>query len=394
LRANTRSQAQQADSALMTGLVTSSTKGLEAQTQSPAHLRAAAAAAMFASPAKVIVPSPRHMSPAALSPRSLPPPPSAPSQPPSVEQSAFDPAATFPASSVSDHSPASASVSKDSELPEVTPLTLADLHASSGAEACGQSSPHSAASSYRSTSSAKEKAAARADKARMYKLQREQEEEALRLAGAGGSKKSDGASAPPEASVQRPASGTKAAGAAAENQYALPEDRRSLAVLDVLQRQKMAEMTMAAFTGSNAEFYEQPVVDAVCEIHFKSDDVYDDSFEIGGSATKDYKYHPQVLMIMSYKEFVEERRDMRRYVWPDVTALVNDFGYAFRPVDPWIGCSSDAAAFSSDCMNNALEGTVSAQFWIFLFGSTYGYVPPLAVMSACSKKFPWYDAFR
>jgi hypothetical protein len=228
----------------------------------------------------------------------------------------------------------------------------------------------------------------------MYKLQREQEEEALRLAGAGEIKKSAGASAPPVSSVQPSASGAKEAGAAAENQYALPEDRRSLAVLDVLQRQKMAEATIAAFTGSNAEFYEQPVIDAVCEIHFKSDDVYDDSFEIGGSATKDYKYHPQVLMVMSYKEFVEERRDMRRYVWPDVTALVNDFGYAFRPVDPWIGCSSDAAAFSSDCMNNALEGTVSSQFWIFLFGSTYGYVPPLAVMSACSKKFPWYDAFR
>ena len=81
-------------------------------------------------------------------------------------------------------------------------------------------------------------------------------------------------------------------------------------------------------------------------------------------------------------------------MWPDVTALVNDFGYAFRPVDPWIGCTSDAAAFSTDCFRDALEGTVSAQFWLFLFGSTYGYVPPLAVMSACSKKYPWYDAFR
>jgi len=93
-------------------------------------------------------------------------------------------------------------------------------------------------------------------------------------------------------------------------------------------------------------------------------------------------------MITTYKDFVEERRDLRRYVWPDVTAVVNDFGYAFRPVDPWIGahpltlqpqtpnnlspagCSTDAAAFSTDCMRDALDGTVSCQFWVFLFGST------------------------
>ena len=89
-------------------------------------------------------------------------------------------------------------------------------------------------------------------------------------------------------------------------------------------------------------------------------------------------------------------------------------------------------------MRDALDGTVSCQFWVFLFGSTcvsqvfthaqtitlfkqlfgllshsppsshptslsaplhaphcsYGYVPHISVMSACSKKFPWFDAFR
>lgn len=389
-------QAQQADSALMTGLVTSSTKGLEAETKAPSHLRAAAAAALFASPAKVVVPSPRHMSPAALSPRT-PLTPSASSEPPVVKPSSPAPGPTIPSSSdgatdVETSNALQASRTAADAPPDIHPLTLADLHAISGAAADSQSSPHSAASSYRSTASAKDKAAARAEKARMYKLQREQEEEALRSAIAAESKRPASGSTAPDASALVAASAVKEAGA--EKQYALPEDSRSLAVLDVLNRQKMAEMTLAAFTGSNAEFYEQPVSDPVCDIRFKSDDAYDDSFEVGGSATKDYLYHPQVLMVMSYKDFVEERRDMRRYVWPDVTALVNDFGYAFRPVDPWIGCNTDAAAFSADCMNNALEGTVSAQFWLFLFGSTYGYVPPLAVMSACSKRYPWYDAFR
>jgi hypothetical protein len=228
----------------------------------------------------------------------------------------------------------------------------------------------------------------------MYKVQREREEDALRLASLSASHKPAAASDAPQVTPVPPASADAAASAVVTNQYALPEDQRSLAVLDVLRRQKAAEMTMAAFTGSNSEFYDQPVADTVCDIHFKSDDVFDDSCEVGGRATKEYQYHPQVLMVMSYKEFVEERRDLRRYVWPEVTALVNDFGYAFRPVDPWIGCASDVAAFSNDCMKDALDGTVSSQFWLFLFGSTYGYVPSLSVMSSCSKKFPWYDAFR
>jgi hypothetical protein len=377
----------------MTGLVTSSTKGLEAQTQPISSLRAAAAAAKFALPAKVIVPSPRPMSSAALSPRSLAPSPSASTAPAAANAfPAIGASDTSPAIGASDTSPAiGASDTSLASQAEIHPLTLADLHAISAATD-GQSSPHSAASSSRSSASAKDKAAARADKARMYKLQREQEQEALRSVGAGEVKRPASGGAVPDASARHVDSSVKQGGV--ENQFALPEDQRSLAVLDVLKRQQMSEMTLAAFKGSNAEFYDQPVVDAVCEIRFKSDDACDDSFEVGGSATKEYRYHPQVLMVMSYKDFVEERRDMRRYVWPDVTAVVNDFGYAFRPVDPWIGCNTDAAAFSSDCMNNALEGTMSSQFWLFLFGSTYGYVPPLAVMSACSKKFPWYDAFR
>jgi hypothetical protein len=367
----------------MTGLVTSSTKGVEA-TQSPSHLRAAAAAAMFSSPAKVVVSSPRQMSPAALSPRHLLQPPTTSSNSPSVEMAS---AAAILPSDIAASDKMHASSSGTGAHPEIHPLTLADLHAGSVDASDAQSSPHSAASSARSTSSAKDKAAARAEKARMYKVQREQEEDALRSASFGASQK-------PQVTSVQPASTDAAGSSAVTNQYALPEDQRSLAVLDVLRRQQAAEMTMAAFIGSNSEFYDQTVADTVCDIHFKSDNVFDDSCEVGGRGTKEYQYHPQVLMVMSYKEFVEERRDMRRYVWPEVTALVNDFGYAFRPVDPWIGCTSDVAAFSNDCMKDALDGTVSAQFWLFLFGSTYGYVPPLSVMSACSKKFPWYDAFR
>lgn len=374
----------------MTGLVTSSTKGVEAA-QSPSHLRAAAAAAMFSTPTKVVVPSPRQMSPAALSPRHLLQPPTTSSSSPSVELAS---AAAILPSNIAPSDTMQASPSGTGAHLEMHPLTLADLHAGSVDAADGQSSPHSAASSARSTSSAKDKAAARAEKARMYKLQREQEEDALRSASTSASQKPAAASGAPEVTSVQPASTDAAGSTAVTNQYALPEDQRSLAVLDVLRRQKAAEMTMAAFIGSNSEFYEQPVADTVCDIHFKSDNVFDDSCEVGGKATKEYQYHPQVLMVMSYKDFVEERRDMRRYVWPEVTALVNDFGYAFRPVDPWIGCTSDVAAFSHDCMKDALDGTVSAQFWLFLFGSTYGYVPPLSVMSSCSKKFPWYDAFR
>ena len=274
--------------------------------------------------------------------------------------------------------------------PALHTLSLADLHSEADTGGDMPPSPNSAASSARSSASAKDKSAARAEKARMYKLQREQEQEALQLANAGTSRTSASGSSAPDAGDQQSAKGD----AAPANVYALPEDQRSLAVLDVLRRQKLADMSIAAFKGSNAEFYEQQPVDAVCEIRFKSDDSYDDACEVGGSATKDYLYHPQVLMVMSYKDFVEERRDLRRYVWPDVTALVNDFGYAFRPVDPWIGCTTDAAAYSADCMRDALDGTVSCQFWVFLFGSTYGYVPHISVMSACSKKFPWYDAFR
>lgn len=388
-------QAGQADSALMTGLVTSSTKGLETHASSPSHIRAAAAAAMFATSAKVVVPSPRQMSPAALSPRSIPASPSLDSPSTHAAAPALAAALLPPAAAASSENPLSSAAFGDN-LPEIRQLTLADLHLGSGPAADALSSPQSAASSARSTASAKDKAAARAEKARMYKLQREHEENALRLVGTGASQAPPGASAAVvlEASALQPASGGVEASQGGGNQYALPEDGRSLAVLDVLRRQKMAETTMAAFKGSNAEFYEEPVVDTVCDIHFKSDDSFDDSCEVGGSSTKDYLYHPQVLIVISYKDFVEERRDMRRYVWPDVTALVNDFGYAFRPIDPWIGCTSDLAAFSTDCMRDALDGTVSSQFWVFLFGSTYGYVPPLGVMSACSKKFPWYDTFR
>jgi hypothetical protein len=375
----------------MTGLVTSSTKGIETQSPSPSHLRSVSAAALFVAPSKVVVDSPRHMSPAALSPRTAVSSSSPATITNNTSHVSAPSALPFP-STRGNSEDLRLPLSVGGILPEVSSLSLADLNIT-GSVADVSSSPHSAASSARSTSSTKDKAAARAEKARMYKLLRDQEEESLRLSTASASQRPGSVKATPEALTS--ASGDSAESIeSSKNHFALPEDSRSLAVLDVLNRQKMAEMTIAAFKGSDSEFFDQAVVDTVCDIRFKSENTFDDSFEIGGTSTIDFQYHPQVLMVMSYKDFVEERRDLRRYVWPDIVALVNDFGYAFRPIDPWIGCTSDAAAFSSDCMRDALDGTVSSQFWLFLFGSTYGYVPPLNVMSACSKKFPWYDAFR
>lgn len=119
-----------------------------------------------------------------------------------------------------------------------------------------------------------------------------------------------------------------------------------------------------------------------------------DDMEVCSESIGDPNRHVRVYIHTTFKEFVEERRDLARHVFPELMHLCSERGVAFSPIDLFWQTVDLAEATQPEQLHYALDEVDSCNYWLFWFGGCYGWIPPAAQFNVEAKNRAWLSDNR
>eukprot|EP00960_Hanusia_phi_P047030 758184-Hanusia_phi.AAC.8 len=119
-----------------------------------------------------------------------------------------------------------------------------------------------------------------------------------------------------------------------------------------------------------------------------------DSLEVASREFQHPNKHARVFIHTNFRDFIEERRDLARHVYPFLMHLCFERGVAFSPVDLFWQTANLHEACEFEQLHYALEEVDDCNYFLFWIGGKYGWVPPSESLHEVEKHRSWLSELR